>query len=121
MTTPILICDDSSLARKQMARALPAGWDVEVTFAENGREGLEAIRAGKGEIVFLDLNMPEMGGLEVMQAVRFMDLGRHVPVLPVPDKELREGEPLARRTQARSGQPLRSAKIALCLCGVRPG
>ena len=35
--------------------------------------------------------------------------------------ELREGEPLARRTQARSGQPLRSAKIALCLCGVRPG
>lgn len=81
MTTPILICDDSSLARKQMARALPAGWDVEVTFAENGREGLEAIRAGKGEIVFLDLNMPEVDGYEVLEAIRKDDLPALVVVV----------------------------------------
>ena len=74
MTTPVLICDDSSFARKQMARALPQGWDVDVSFAGNGAEGLEAIKSGKGEIVFLDLNMPEMDGYDVLQAIRHEDL-----------------------------------------------
>lgn len=74
MTIPVLICDDSALARKQMARTLPKDWDVEVTFANNGAEGIEAIRAGKGEIVFLDLNMPVMDGYEVLQIVQQQDL-----------------------------------------------
>jgi len=81
MTTPILICDDSSFARKQMARALPAGWDVDVSFAENGAEGLEVIRSGKGEIVFLDLNMPVMDGYEVLQTIRREDLPAMVIVV----------------------------------------
>ena len=58
------------MARKQVLRALPEGWDVEVTFAENGAEGLAAIRAGKGEMVFLDLTMPQMDGYEVLEHVR---------------------------------------------------
>ncbi|MCL1141187.1 response regulator [Shewanella gaetbuli] len=74
MTIPVLICDDSSLARKQMARTLPKDWDVEVTFATNGAEGLAAIREGKGEIVFLDLNMPVMDGYEVLETVQQQDL-----------------------------------------------
>ncbi|UJF22708.1 response regulator [Shewanella sp. OMA3-2] len=74
MTIPVLICDDSALARKQMARTLPKDWDVEVTFANNGAEGIEAIRAGKGEIVFLDLNMPVMDGYEVLKIVQQQDL-----------------------------------------------
>ncbi len=74
MPTPVLICDDSSLARKQMARALPDDWDVSVSFATNGREGIEAIRAGKGDVLFLDLNMPEMDGYAVLEAIRREDL-----------------------------------------------
>ena len=74
MTIPVLICDDSALARKQMARTLPKEWDVEITYATNGAEGVEAIRAGKGEIVFLDLNMPVMDGYEVLEIVQSQDL-----------------------------------------------
>lgn len=74
MTTPVLICDDSSFARKQMARALPQNWDVSVSFAVNGADGIDAIRAGKGDILFLDLNMPVMDGYEVLQAIRREDL-----------------------------------------------
>ncbi|HET8709945.1 MAG TPA: response regulator [Spongiibacteraceae bacterium] len=70
MPIPLLICDDSNMARKQVLRALPADWDVEVTFAENGAKGLDAIRAGKGEMVFLDLTMPEMDGYEVLEHIR---------------------------------------------------
>ena len=74
MTIPILICDDSGLARKQMARTLPKEWDVEISYATNGAEGLEVIRKGKGEIVFLDLNMPVMDGYEVLEAIQKEDL-----------------------------------------------
>ncbi|WP_076540610.1 response regulator [Shewanella sp. UCD-KL21] len=74
MTIPILICDDSGLARKQMARTLPKHWDVEISYAANGAEGLEVIRQGKGEIVFLDLNMPVMDGYEVLEAIQREDL-----------------------------------------------
>ena len=81
MTIPVLICDDSSMARKQMARALPSDWDVRVSFAGNGVEGLDALRAGRGEVLFLDLNMPEMDGYEVLQAIRSQDLNTMVIVV----------------------------------------
>ncbi|MFT5236196.1 MAG: chemotaxis protein CheY-P-specific phosphatase CheC/CheY-like chemotaxis protein [Shewanella sp.] len=74
MPIPVLICDDSALARKQMARTLPKGWEVDITFAQNGAEGIEAIKAGKGEIVFLDLNMPVMDGYEVLEIIQKEDL-----------------------------------------------
>jgi len=74
MPIPVLICDDSALARKQMARTLPKEWDVDITFANNGAEGIEAIRAGKGEVVFLDLNMPVMDGYEVLKTIQQDDL-----------------------------------------------
>lgn len=70
MSIPLLICDDSNMARKQVARALPPEWEVETTFATNGQEGLEAIRAGKGEMVFLDLTMPELDGYGVLDAIK---------------------------------------------------
>ncbi|MDL0430144.1 response regulator [Marinobacter sp. TBZ242] len=79
MTTRVLICDDSSLARKQMARALPANWNAEVTFAVDGRDAVEKLRAGAGELMFLDLNMPEMDGFQVLETVLKEDL----PVLTI--------------------------------------
>lgn len=74
MTIPVIICDDSSFARKQVARALPKGWDVDISFAANGFEGLELIRAGKGDIIFLDLQMPNLDGFQVLQQIRDEDL-----------------------------------------------
>ncbi|MBU2887390.1 response regulator [Gilvimarinus agarilyticus] len=70
MSTPLLICDDSKMARKQVARSLPPEWEVDITFATNGLEAVEAIRAGQGEMVFLDLTMPEMDGYQVLETVQ---------------------------------------------------
>lgn len=81
MATPVLICDDSNMARKQVQRALPVNWEVDVSFAANGREALEAIRAGKGELVFLDLTMPEMDGYAVLEAIKEEDLKAVVIVI----------------------------------------
>jgi DNA-binding NtrC family response regulator len=69
------------MARKQVARALPEGWDVEITFAINGLEGIQAIREGKGEMVFLDLTMPEMDGYQVLEAVKSEGLDAMIIVI----------------------------------------
>ena len=79
MSVPVVICDDSSFARKQVARALPQGWDVDLTYAANGREGVEAIADGKADVLFLDLTMPEMDGFEVLEYIREHDL----PTVPI--------------------------------------
>ncbi|MFC3094290.1 response regulator [Alteromonas sediminis] len=74
MTTPVLICDDSSFARKQMARSIPDSWDVEISYAENGQQAIELIKQGKADVMFLDLNMPVMDGYQTMQVIRENDL-----------------------------------------------
>lgn len=81
MPTSLLICDDSTVARKQVARSLPIGWDVDITFATNGVEALSAIKAGKGDILLLDLNMPVMDGYQVLEAIVKEDLPTLVIVI----------------------------------------
>ncbi|MCO7544124.1 response regulator [Stutzerimonas nitrititolerans] len=66
----LLICDDSSLARKQLLQALPAGWSVEVSQAATGLEALERIRQGGVEVLLLDLTMPELDGYQVLAQLR---------------------------------------------------
>ncbi len=58
------------MARKQVARSLPSEWSVQISFAGNGHQALDAIRAGQGDIVFLDLTMPDMDGFTVLQKIR---------------------------------------------------
>jgi len=74
MTIPILICDDSSFARKQMTRALPKNWDVSISYAENGEQAIEAIKSGLGDILFLDLNMPVLDGYGTLEIIQSQDL-----------------------------------------------
>ena len=81
MTTPVLICDDSSVARKQMARTLPSDWDIEVSFAKHGEEAITAIKEGLGDILFLDLNMPVMDGYQTLEEIKRLDLPTMVIVV----------------------------------------
>jgi chemotaxis protein CheY-P-specific phosphatase CheC len=66
----VLICDDSLLARKQVAKCLPQDWDVAVHFAKNGEEAVAALVKGKGQVLLLDLNMPVMDGYETLKAIQ---------------------------------------------------
>lgn len=70
---PVLICDDSRLARKQMAKSL-VGWNVDLSFAEHGLEALELIRAGRADLMFLDLTMPILDGYQTLERIRRDDL-----------------------------------------------
>jgi len=69
MIQTVLICDDSSLARKQLNRSLPKDWAVTVDLAEHGKDCLEKIAQKNYDLLFLDLNMPELDGYQVLEAL----------------------------------------------------
>ncbi|MFP2768378.1 response regulator [Oceanisphaera sp. KMM 10153] len=79
MTIRILICDDSALARKQIANTLPQGWTNQIQFANNGTEALDLLRVQGADVLFLDLNMPVLDGYGVLEAIKLQDL----PVITV--------------------------------------
>ena len=82
MTTNVIICDDSGMARKQLARALPPDWPVVLTYAGNGREAIAALQQGLGEVLFLDLTMPEMDGYEATRQIRALnETTRRIPII----------------------------------------
>lgn len=70
MSFPVLICDDSALVRKQMARSLPASLNADISFAVHGLDALAQLEKTEFKLMFLDLTMPELDGygtLEEMQ------------------------------------------------------
>ncbi|BBM66489.1 COG0784 FOG CheY-like receiver [Vibrio sp. B1REV9] len=81
MSFPVLICDDSALARKQMARSLPATLNADVTFAVHGKNALEQLVEKEFKLMFLDLTMPEMDGFETLENMQRMGLKTPVVVV----------------------------------------
>lgn len=77
----VLICDDSLVARKQVAKCLPEEWPVAVHFARNGQEAMTALKEGKGQLLLLDLNMPVMDGYQVLEAIQTAGLPTKVIVI----------------------------------------
>ncbi|MEO4048265.1 response regulator [Pseudomonas sp. CAU 1711] len=69
-TTSLLVCDDSAMARKQLLRALPSEWPVEISQATNGAEALQRIREGGIDLLLLDLTMPVLDGYGVLAGLR---------------------------------------------------
>ena len=78
---PLLVCDDSNMARKQLIRALPPEWPVSLSQANNGEEALALIRQGLGPVMLLDLTMPVLDGYQTLAALRAEGLNSKVIVV----------------------------------------
>jgi two-component system chemotaxis response regulator CheY len=70
MAFTALICDDSLLARNQLKKSLPVNFDAEIVTAANGVEAISLLRARDIGVVFLDLTMPELDGIGVLEAIK---------------------------------------------------
>jgi two-component system LytT family response regulator len=74
----VLIVDDEPLARKRIRRMLSTESDMAVVAeCADGLSALMAINDLSPDLVFLDVQMPEMDGLEVIRAIG----PRHLPAL----------------------------------------
>ena len=76
----ILIVDDAVVVRRMLADILDADPELEVVgTAANGRIALNKLPQLKPDVMILDLDMPEMNGLETLAAVR--KINTHMPII----------------------------------------
>src|SRR6266496_2604734 len=67
----VLIVDDHPVTRDGLRSALSTSDDVEVVGeASNGEEAVEAVKELSPEVVFMDVRMPGMDGLETTRVIR---------------------------------------------------
>ncbi len=85
MSLRILVVDDSSIFRTIIRKAVSlSGLDVgEIFDAANGSEALTILRKEWVDLVFCDLNMPEMGGEELVEVMRGDKVLSSIPVVIV--------------------------------------
>ncbi len=79
----LLIVDDSKLMRDMIAACLRPLGDVSFEFAASGLEAIERLALAGYDLVVLDLNMPDVGGIEVIEFVRSQDQLKALPILVV--------------------------------------
>ncbi len=71
MNIRVVVADDFPLVREGLVRALERDPGIEVVGqADNGREALELAHAHAPDVMVLDLRMPEMGGIAVLERIR---------------------------------------------------
>lgn len=75
----ILYVDDARSLRKLVDQVLQEHY--ELTFAENGLEGLQAVEKQKFDVILSDINMPVMTGLEFLEKLRQHPNGKYTPTL----------------------------------------
>jgi two-component system response regulator AtoC len=82
----LLVVDDEKVALTSVRRLLKRRWMVQVDVCDNGREAVELIRAGEYDVVLLDLLMPELDGMHVLETVRsFCPLTEFIMLTAVDD------------------------------------
>jgi two-component system, NarL family, invasion response regulator UvrY len=81
----VLIVDDHPIVRAGLRRLLAAEPETEVWEASNGKQALGAFRDQPPTLVILDLNLPGIGGLEVIARLKTADAGARILVLSMHD------------------------------------
>jgi len=66
----VLVVDDSATIRRMLAAAFLSDGFKTCVEAENGKEGIEAAKRIKPDVIILDLSMPVMNGLEAASKLR---------------------------------------------------
>jgi len=88
----VLIVDNSVIIRKMVAKTLGIS-DLDISgyyYAENGRQALEQLDENWIDIVFADINMPVMNGIEMIEEMNKKDLLTTIPVVVISTERSRE-------------------------------
>lgn len=79
----VLVVDDSKVMREMVAACLKPNPTLRVAQASSGLEAIEQLSLKAFDVVVLDLNMPDIGGIEVVEFVRGQDRLAALPIIIV--------------------------------------
>jgi two-component system chemotaxis response regulator CheY len=112
--TEILIVDDSRVMREMVIACLRGLPGLEFAQAASGLEAIERLSLTSYDAMVLDLNMPDIGGFEVIEFVRGQDKLRSLPILVVTTRgdESSRGKALEMGASAFMTKPFAPEAIA---------
>jgi two-component system chemotaxis response regulator CheY len=79
----VLVVDDSKVMREMIVACLRPHHDLAFSQAASGLEAIEKLSLKTFDLVVLDLNMPDINGIEVVEFVRAQDTLRALPIVIV--------------------------------------
>ena len=119
----VLAAEDNrtnQLVFRKMVREL----DIELEFAANGREAVELWQSFDPDMIFMDISMPEMDGMQAARAIRAAEAGRgrHVPIVALTAHAMDGDEAaiLSAGIDRYMTKPLRKSAIAETIAEFRP-
>jgi len=80
MMAKILLVEDNEMNRDMLSRRLQRK-GYEVAMAVDGREGVEMARAGRFDLILMDMSLPEIDGWEATRQLRAAAETRSVPII----------------------------------------
>lgn len=78
-----LIIEDDATVRGYLKRIIQMKFSFNISEAENGSEGLAALQQLKPDIIFLDISMPVMNGIEFLQKIKVDPNFSTIPILVI--------------------------------------
>ena len=83
MSIDLLIVDDEKIFRSGLRQLIESTFeDINVLEATNGLEALEILEAGNADAMFLDINMPKMDGLQLLEVIKNKNISK-IPTIIV--------------------------------------
>jgi two-component system chemotaxis response regulator CheY len=79
----LLVVDDSKVMRDMIIACLRTDASLQFSTAGSGLEAIEQLSLSSFELVVLDLNMPDINGIEVVEFIRGQDKLRSLPIIIV--------------------------------------
>jgi CheY-like chemotaxis protein/CheY-specific phosphatase CheX len=86
----VLVCDDDKATRFVVKRILTQNFGLTVTECSDGLEALQALSKGRFHFMLIDVEMPNMSGIEVLELMRESEATKSLPVIVL--SHVRDGE-----------------------------
>jgi two-component system sensor kinase len=119
----VLVAEDNPVNQK-LAVALLEKYGHRVTLAGNGHEALDRLAEAEFNIVLMDVQMPDMNGLETAAAIRAREAGtlRHVPIIALTAHAMKGDEErcLAAGMDAYLSKPIQIQQLLAALARLVP-
>jgi two-component system, chemotaxis family, chemotaxis protein CheY len=118
MSARILIVDDSAFARRTLRRMLEEqGYGVEE--ARNGVEAIEKYTSNRPDVVFLDIVMEGMEGLEVLRKLRDVDATAKVVMATADVQTSTRNEAMSAGASALVNKPFQAKEVTAVVRGLQ--
>ena len=91
LTGKILVVEDNHI-NQEVAKGLLENMGLDVSLANNGREGVEAVKDYDFDLVLMDIQMPEMDGLQACKLIRKQQSANVLPIIAMTADALVEDE-----------------------------